>query len=662
MASSSHVPAIETRGLTKRYGDVVAVDRLDLVVPTGSVVALLGPERRREDHHGADDRHARPADVGHRDGRRPRRRRRGRRGPSADLAHRPVRRARPEPHGPREPPPRRRAARSRPGDRPPCGGRARRALRRRPSSPTARSARSPAASGAAWISPRASSHQPSLLVLDEPTTGLDPRSRQIVWGTVRELVADGVTLLLTTQYLDEADALADRIVLIDHGRQVAAGTAAELKRTVGAQRIDVVAVDAAGLETLRSRLSERYEVSVSPRAADAVDPRARGGRRPRRRHRGGGRHRRARRRARPAPSQPGRRVPRAHRPPARARRGRRTSSRGRGRLTRSHIMQLASPTRPGVAREVRETLLLAGRSLRTIPRVPERLLDVTIQPVVFIVLFLYVLGSAVHVPGMSYTDFLLPGVIAQQIAFSVIGAGTATAVDMHEGVVDRFRSLPIARLSVLTRAGARPVLRGAARRDRRRGAGVRAGLEPGHELRRRRRRDHARALHAVRVHVGRDRARPVVPLAGRGPGRRLHDHAAADVHGRHVRPDRRHGARAADDRGVEPDLAARRRAARADGGTAQRRRLVAAGPSDRRRVHLVDDPARGLHPGRARAVPEADGQLAHDEAAVGTGRRAGPAASRSDGPPVSLRGRVAKRRIRRRRRSVSSGARLEERM
>ena len=107
-------------------------------------------------------------------------------------------------------------------------------------------------------------HQPSLLVLDEPTTGLDPRSRQVVWGTVRELVADGVTLLLTTQYLDEADALADRIVLIDHGRQVAAGTAAELKRTVGAQRIDVVAVDAEGLETLRSRLSERYEVSVSP--------------------------------------------------------------------------------------------------------------------------------------------------------------------------------------------------------------------------------------------------------------------------------------------------------------------------------------------------------------------------------------------------------------
>jgi ABC transporter DrrB family efflux protein len=99
---------------------------------------------------------------------------------------------------------------------------------------------------------------------------------------------------------------------------------------------------------------------------------------------------------------------------------------------------------------VRETLLLAGRSLRTIPRLPERLLDVTLQPAIFIVLFLYVLGSAIHVPGMTYTDFLLPGIIAQQAAFSVIGAGAATTADMSEGVVDRFRSLPIPRLAVLT--------------------------------------------------------------------------------------------------------------------------------------------------------------------------------------------------------------------
>jgi ABC-2 type transport system permease protein len=110
----------------------------------------------------------------------------------------------------------------------------------------------------------------------------------------------------------------------------------------------------------------------------------------------------------------------------------------------------AVPARAPLARQARETLLLAGRSLRTIPRVPERLLDVTLQPVIFIVLFLYVFGSAIDVPGMTYTDFLLPGIIAQQIAFSAIGAGSATAADMSEGVVDRFRSLPISRLAVIT--------------------------------------------------------------------------------------------------------------------------------------------------------------------------------------------------------------------
>ena len=86
------------------------------------------------------------------------------------------------------------------------------------------------------------------LILDEPTTGLDPRSRQVVWSTIRELVATGVTLFLTTQYLEEADALADYIVLIDHGRATASGTANDLKARIGDQRVDVIAADTAGLE------------------------------------------------------------------------------------------------------------------------------------------------------------------------------------------------------------------------------------------------------------------------------------------------------------------------------------------------------------------------------------------------------------------------------
>ena len=106
----------------------------------------------------------------------------------------------------------------------------------------------------------------------------------------------------------------------------------------------------------------------------------------------------------------------------------------------------------GVApgRYVRDTLLLTGRSLRAIPRVPERLLDVTIQPIIFILLFLYVFGSAIHVTGISYKDYLFPGIIGQSLAFGIIGAGVATSNDMSEGVIDRFRSMPIGRLSIIT--------------------------------------------------------------------------------------------------------------------------------------------------------------------------------------------------------------------
>jgi ABC-2 type transport system ATP-binding protein len=82
---------------------------------------------------------------------------------------------------------------------------------------------------------------PPVLFLDEPTTGLDPRGRNEVWEAVRALVAGGTTVLLTTQYLDEADQLADRVSVIDHGRVIAEGSPDQLKSTLGGDRIDVVA-------------------------------------------------------------------------------------------------------------------------------------------------------------------------------------------------------------------------------------------------------------------------------------------------------------------------------------------------------------------------------------------------------------------------------------
>jgi ABC-2 type transport system ATP-binding protein len=98
--------------------------------------------------------------------------------------------------------------------------------------------------------------RPRLIFLDEPTTGLDPRSRQIMWQLIRGLVAEGVTILLTTQYLEEADQLADRIALLDHGRIVAEGTPEELKRRMPGAHIRLRFADAASLDTAAGKLRE----------------------------------------------------------------------------------------------------------------------------------------------------------------------------------------------------------------------------------------------------------------------------------------------------------------------------------------------------------------------------------------------------------------------
>jgi oleandomycin transport system ATP-binding protein len=111
--------------------------------------------------------------------------------------------------------------------------------------------------------------RPAVIFLDEPTTGLDPAKREDMWEVIRALVAEGSTVLLTTQYLDEADALADRITVIDHGRVIAHDTPEGLKRVVGGQTLQVRPADPARLDEVRAILAA---VAGGARSAAGTDP------------------------------------------------------------------------------------------------------------------------------------------------------------------------------------------------------------------------------------------------------------------------------------------------------------------------------------------------------------------------------------------------------
>jgi ABC-type Na+ transport system ATPase subunit NatA len=241
--------------------------------------------------------------------------------------------------------------------------------------------------------------EPQVLFLDEPTTGLDPRSRTGMWEVIRELVGGGTTLLLTTQYLEEADRLADDIVVIDHGRVIAQGTADALKARSAASASSSSSPRrrpraGPGAPRLRRRRGPRRRAHPHADRAGRGGPARSWGRCDPRRRRCRGPRRRA------APPDARRRLPDPDRhTPPRPTVSTDLDTPGRGGRPMSVLTPPPRAAPSAVTAALADGAVVAKRNLIKIKRVPEILVWTLMSPIMFVLLFAYVFGGSIDDPG-----------------------------------------------------------------------------------------------------------------------------------------------------------------------------------------------------------------------------------------------------------------------
>lgn len=286
---------------------------------------------------------------------------------------------------------------------------------------------------------------PAVLLLDEPTTGLDPHSRARLWDRIRALRDAGTTVVLTTQYLEEADQLADRVTVLDHGQVIADGTPAELKARLGETTVELHLPDRPSAERAREMLSGSGPLPASGAADTSV--RLRAG--PDTRH-----LIRVLRDLDGAALTP--RSLSVREPTLDDVFLALTDGEGADRRTvplrPAAAFEEASATSgpaPGRPRMGRDSLAMAARNLLILRRIPQQVVFATVQPIMIVLMFRYVLGGAMQAPGYEYVDYLMPGVFAQAIAFGAMGTAIGLAGDRQAGNLTRFLTLPMARSAIV---------------------------------------------------------------------------------------------------------------------------------------------------------------------------------------------------------------------
>lgn len=302
--------------------------------------------------------------------------------------------------------------------------------------------------------------QPPLLFLDEPTTGLDPRTRNQMWDTIRRLVNSGSTVLLTTQYLQEADELADRIAVIDHGRVVAEGTVNELKSSVGTSSLQLSIQDYKDIEIASRKVEEVLKVKsvVSPEGSRITAPMADADlvtdlliafRQ-------SGIQLAELSVQKPTLDEVFLSITENSKDKHEPKLASQLESSGGMKKMKTTTMtqgtkrQLRNSTTLGQA--IRNSLTMAYRGLLKIRRTPEQLFDVTLQPIIFTLMFTYIFGGAISGDIQSYLPVIIPGILVQTVITTSVVTGTQLREDMDKGVFDRFKSLPIARIAPLAGA------------------------------------------------------------------------------------------------------------------------------------------------------------------------------------------------------------------